>query len=49
MNSYEVLGKLGEGAYGVVLKCRHKVTGEVVAIKKFKANQGICDRIAHVY
>jgi len=39
MNSYEILGKLGEGAYGVVLKCRHKVTKDVVAIKKFKVNQ----------
>ena len=27
------------GAYGVVLKCRHKVTKEIVAIKKFKVNQ----------
>uniref|UniRef100_A0AAV2KXP4 Uncharacterized protein n=1 Tax=Knipowitschia caucasica TaxID=637954 RepID=A0AAV2KXP4_KNICA len=26
MNKFEVLGIVGEGAYGVVLKCRHKVT-----------------------
>ncbi|KAA8589694.1 hypothetical protein FQN60_013059 [Etheostoma spectabile] len=25
MNKFEVLGIVGEGAYGVVLKCRHKV------------------------
>ncbi len=47
MNSYEILGKLGEGvpfflvvrfdtrdmlgAYGVVLKCRHKVSIELEA------------------
>ena len=36
MNKYEVLGIVGEGAYGVVLKCRHKETQEIVAIKKFK-------------
>lgn len=36
MNKYEVLGVVGEGAYGVVLKCRNKETTEVVAIKKFK-------------
>lgn len=27
---------MGEGAYGIVMKCRHKKTGEIVAIKKFK-------------
>ena len=36
MNKYEVLGLVGEGAYGVVLKCRNKQTGETVAVKKFK-------------
>jgi cyclin-dependent kinase-like len=36
MNKYEVLGVVGEGAYGVVLRCRNKETNEVVAIKKFK-------------
>jgi cyclin-dependent kinase-like len=36
MNKYEVLGVVGEGAYGVVLRCRNKETKEVVAIKKFK-------------
>ena len=29
MNKYEILGVVGEGAYGVVLKCRNKETGEV--------------------
>jgi cyclin-dependent kinase-like len=28
MNKYEVSGVVGEGAYGVVLKCRNKDTGE---------------------
>jgi cyclin-dependent kinase-like len=36
MNKYEVLGVVGEGAYGVVLRCRNKESKEVVAIKKFK-------------
>ena len=44
MNKYEVIGVVGEGtshtgAYGVVLKCKHKETGEVVAIKKFKESE----------
>ena len=36
MNKYEVLGVVGEGAYGIVLKCRNKENAETVAIKKFK-------------
>jgi cyclin-dependent kinase-like len=40
MNKYEVIGVVGEGAYGVVLKCRHKTTGEVVAVKKYKESDG---------
>jgi len=36
MNKYEILGVVGEGAYGVVLKCRNRETNEIIAIKKFK-------------
>lgn len=42
MNKFEILGVSGEGAYGVVLKCRNKETNQIcfliilVAIKKFK-------------
>lgn len=36
MENYENLGRIGEGTYGVVLKCRHKESKEFVAIKKFK-------------
>lgn len=36
MNKYEVLTVVGEGAYGVVLKCRNKESEEICAIKKFK-------------
>ncbi|XP_071282165.1 cyclin-dependent kinase-like 1 isoform X6 [Agelaius tricolor] len=35
MERYEKLGKVGEGSYGVVFKCRNKDTGQIVAIKKF--------------
>lgn len=35
MEKYENLGMVGEGSYGVVIKCRHKESGQVVAIKKF--------------
>jgi cyclin-dependent kinase-like len=39
MNKYEVIGVVGEGTYGIVLKCRNKETGELVAIKKFKESE----------
>lgn len=29
MNKYEILGVVGEGAYGVVLKCRNRETNEI--------------------
>eukprot|EP00983_Pelagomonas_calceolata_P013525 432766-Pelagomonas_calceolata.AAC.3 len=43
MNKYEVLSIVGEGAYGVVLKCRNKETEEIVAVKKFKESDGNCE------
>ncbi|XP_074650693.1 uncharacterized protein LOC141905634 isoform X2 [Tubulanus polymorphus] len=39
MNKYQVLGIVGEGAYGVVLRCRLKESGAMVAIKKFKDSE----------
>ena len=36
---YEVLGIVGEGAYGIVYKCKNKETNEIVAIKKFKETE----------
>ncbi|KAF6724013.1 Cyclin-dependent kinase-like 2 [Oryzias melastigma] len=35
MERYESLGPVGEGSYGTVLKCRHRESGRLVAIKKF--------------
>ena len=35
MDKYEQDSVVGEGSYGVVLKCRQKETGRMVAIKKF--------------
>jgi len=37
MNRYEVLDRLGDGAYGEVMKARSLKTNEIVAIKKMKA------------
>lgn len=36
MQKYEILSAIGEGAYGVVLKCRDIEAKMYVAIKKFK-------------
>ena len=35
MEKYENLGMIGEGSYGMVMKCRHRESGQMVAIKKF--------------
>ncbi|XP_068034338.1 LOW QUALITY PROTEIN: cyclin-dependent kinase 20-like [Anomalospiza imberbis] len=34
MDQYIVLGRIGEGAHGVVFKAKHRETGELVALKK---------------
>ncbi|KAM3128559.1 Cyclin-dependent kinase-like 5 [Paramecium bursaria] len=39
MNKYDVKGVVGEGAYGIVLKCINKENGQIVAIKKFKETE----------
>ena len=36
MQKYEIMSAIGEGAYGVVLKCRDFENDTHVAIKKFK-------------
>ncbi|XP_055497075.1 cyclin-dependent kinase-like 1 [Leucoraja erinacea] len=35
MERYDRLGKIGEGAYGEVFKCRDRVSGQAVAVKRF--------------
>ncbi|VDL81042.1 unnamed protein product [Schistocephalus solidus] len=39
MDRYEKISRIGEGAYGVVFKCRNRDTGELVAIKKFTESE----------
>ena len=39
MQRYEILDCVGEGTYGLVLRCVHKRTGTHVAIKKFKESK----------
>ena len=36
MEKYKLIKQLGEGTYGVVLKCLNTETQEVVAIKRMK-------------
>ncbi|KAL0099607.1 hypothetical protein PUN28_019790 [Cardiocondyla obscurior] len=35
MEKYENIEMVGEGSYGLVMKCKHRETGQIVAIKKF--------------
>jgi cyclin-dependent kinase-like len=35
MEKYENISVVGEGSYGLVMKCKHRETGQLVAIKKF--------------
>ncbi|XP_066258284.1 cyclin-dependent kinase-like 1 [Euwallacea similis] len=35
MEKYEQISVVGEGSYGLVMKCRHKETDQIVAVKKF--------------
>ena len=39
MQKYDIMGIIGEGAYGVVMKCKCNENKEVVAIKKFKETE----------
>ena len=34
MEDYIVIGRIGEGAHGVVMKGRHKQSARIVALKK---------------
>jgi hypothetical protein len=35
MEDYVVLGRIGEGAHGIVMKGRHKASGQVSMLKNF--------------
>lgn len=35
MEKYDVISVVGEGSYGLVMRCRHRDSGQYVAIKKF--------------
>jgi len=39
---FDPLKIIGRGAFGEVRVCKHKKTGEVVAIKKMKKTEMIC-------
>jgi len=39
MDLYEKVAPIGEGTYGIVMKCRHKETGLIVAIKMFRESE----------
>ena len=34
MDDYTILGRIGEGAHGIVMKGRHRKSGTIVALKK---------------
>lgn len=44
MDKYQFVKKLGEGAYGIVVKCVNKQTQEIVAIKKMKGQYADWDK-----
>lgn len=35
MEKYDIISIVGEGSYGLVMRCRHRDSGQYVAIKKF--------------
>ena len=48
MNKYEILGVVGEGAYGVVLKCQNRETGEIRKHLNFKKKLNFINIIAEL-
>lgn len=38
IESYTIIDKVGSGTYGEVFKCQHKVTKDIVALKKLRAD-----------
>lgn len=48
MHEYEEVGTAGEGAYGLVLKCRSRASGELVAVKRFRELESEDEEAARV-
>lgn len=49
MKDYEPLSIIGRGAFGEVRICRHRQTGEVIAMKKMKKDEmDIKNQIEHI-
>lgn len=48
MHGYEELGAAGEGAYGLVLRCRSRASGELVAVKRFREREAEDEEVARV-
>ena len=46
MDQYTILGRIGEGAHGVVFKAKHIESGEIVALKKVQILMNIISREA---
>jgi cell cycle related kinase len=42
MENYEITGRVGEGAHGVVFKAKHVQSGEIVALKRVSLKRGAC-------
>ena len=40
LTDFEQLGKLGEGEFGQVFKCRHRIDGCLYAVKRYKKSRG---------
>ena len=39
MNLYEKISTVGEGTYGIVMKCRNRENNAIVAIKMFRESE----------
>ncbi|RLN76032.1 hypothetical protein BBJ28_00023940 [Nothophytophthora sp. Chile5] len=46
IDNYSIIDKVGSGTYGEVFKCQHKVTKDIVALKKLRPDvekNGVCE------
>lgn len=40
IDDYKIVGKIGEGAHGIVLRARNRKTGQFVALKRMLSSKG---------